>query len=327
MPLRDAAVTLGPHRLSPAAFLAPMASVSNPPFRAVCLRLGAGLATTEMVPAVRLARGRDRGPRPFERADGESVLHVQIFGHEPGILAEAAVRAEALGADAIDLNLGCPARKVVHSGSGAALGRDPIAGARALGAMARAVRIPVTAKIRSGWDAAGVNAVEAARRLEDAGAAMIAVHGRTREQQFGGKADWSVIRAVVEAVRIPVVGNGDVRSADDAERMVRETGCAAVMVGRGAMGRPWIFRALASGADGEPDPAERAAIFREFLDRYVRWAGADRASREMRKHLLWLVRGAPGAAAFRARAGSAGSPAGIEGLLDDAVGIMAGGRR
>lgn len=319
MRFADTSVRLGPFEIRPATLLAPMAAVSVPPFRAVCLAQGCGLATTEMVAARHLTVRRAwRKKKPFERAAGERVLHVQIFGNAPDVLADGARAAVDFGADAIEVNLGCPARKVVGSGSGAALGRDPAAAARALAAVVAAVPVPVTAKIRAGWDESSVNAVETARALAEAGAAWITLHPRTRAQMFGGRADWSLLARVVQAVPVPVIGNGDVRSHADAERMVRETGCAGVMVGRATIGRPWIFRALADGRDEEPPAAERIEIFRAYVEAYVAWAGPDRAIRELRKHLLWLVRGVRGAVSFRVAAQRVASPADVTALLDRA---------
>jgi nifR3 family TIM-barrel protein len=315
----DRSVFLGPHRVSPAALLAPMAAVSIPPFREACLAQQCGLATTEMVAARLLTVRRAwRKKKPFERAQGEKLLHVQLFGNSPEILAEGARAAVDFGADALDVNLGCPARKVVGSGSGAALGRDPATAARAVAAITAAVSVPVTAKLRAGWDDQSINVVEAARAVADAGAAWITVHPRTRMQMFGGRADWTLIARVVEAVSVPVVGNGDVRSAADAERMVKDTGCAAVMLGRAALGRPWIFRALSRGTDEDPPVAERLDIFRRYVERYVEWAGPEKAIREIRKHLLWLVRGVPGAPAFRAAAQRVRTPEEVGDLLERA---------
>lgn len=323
MGLIDApALRFGPHAVGPPVLLAPMASISNPPFRSLCLEMGCGLATTEMVAAAMLARAK-RPVRPaFERGTSERVLHVQLFGKDPSDLAQAARRAEAAGADALDFNLGCPARKVVATGAGAALARDVRASARALEAIVKAVRIPVSAKIRSGWDERHLNGPDLARALESAGAAMITIHGRTRDQQFGGRADWTAIRSVVEAVRLPVVGNGDVRTFGDADRMLRETGCAGVMIGRGALGRPWVFRCVALGLDEDPPVVERVAILRDHLRRYVAWTGTERACREMRKHLLWFVRGAAGAAAFRAAASRLSTPEEIDEWLARAADLL-----
>lgn len=319
MRFADTSVRLGPFEISPATLLAPMAAISVPPFRSACLGQRCGLATTEMVAAKQLTVRRAwRRKRPFERAAGERVLHVQIFGNAPEILAEGARAAVDFGADAIDINLGCPARKVVGSGSGAALGRDPAAAARAVAAVVAAVRVPVTAKIRAGWDESSVNAVETARAVADAGAAWVTLHPRTRAQMFGGRADWSLLARVVEATPVPVIGNGDIRSHADAERMIRQTGCAGVMVGRATIGRPWLFRALADGRDEEPTAGERLEIFRAYVEAYVAWAGPDRGIRELRKHLLRLVHGVRGAAAFRSDAQRVATPADVALLLERA---------
>jgi nifR3 family TIM-barrel protein len=313
----DTAFFIGPHRISPATLAAPMAAISNPPFRAACIEHGCGLATTEMVAAQRILHPRIwRRKPPFERAEGERVLHVQLFGKSAAVLADGARAAADHGADVIDLNLGCPARKVVGSGSGAALGRDPRVVAEVVGAVVAAVGIPVTAKIRAGWDEASVNAAACARAAADAGASAITVHPRTRAAMFRGRADRSVLAEVVAAVSIPVVGNGDVRSHADAEAMVRETGCAAVMIGRGALGRPWVFRSLRSGEDRDPGPEERREVFRRYVARYVLWAGEDRAVREIRKHLLWFIRGVRGAALLRVEAQRVASAGEVEALLD-----------
>lgn len=297
-----------------------MAGISVPPFRAICLSQRCGLATTEMIAARQLmAAGIRQKKRLFERALGERVLHVQIFGNSPAVLAEGARAAVELGADAIDINFGCPARKVVASGCGAALGRDVAMVGRAVAAVVAAVPVPVTAKIRAGWDESSINAVEAARAIADSGAAWVTLHPRTRMQMFSGRADWSLIARVVQAVQIPVIGNGDVRSHADAERMMRQTGCAGVMIGRGAIGRPWLFRALAEGRDEEPPIEERIEIFRRYLDAYVAWAGPERGVRELRKHLLRLVHDVRGAAAFRSAAGRVASPADVARLLEYAA--------
>lgn len=316
---------IGGIEVTPATVAAPMASISNPPYRAACLEMGCGLATTEMVAAQQMSHPRIwRKKPPFERAAGERWLHVQVFGNRPEVLAEGARAAEAHGADALDVNLGCPARKVVSSGSGAALGREAATAAAAVEAVVRATRLPVTAKVRLGWDDDHRNLLECAAAIEAAGAAAITVHPRTRMQMFGGRADWTWIARVVERVRIPVIGNGDVRSAADAERMRAETGCAAVMIGRAAMGRPWIFRELLEGRDGDPPPEERLGVFRRYVERYVGWAGEDRAVRELRKHLLWFVRGVPGAAAFRNEALRVSTAGDVERLLLRAAELWTG---
>lgn len=319
MRFADTTVRLGPFAIAPATVLAPMAAISLPPFRAACLAQRCGLATTEMVAARHLTVRRAwRKKKPFERAAGEQVLHVQLFGNSAAVLAEGAKAAVDFGADALDLNLGCPARKVVGSGSGAALGRETATAAAAVAAVVAAVQVPVTAKIRAGWDETSINAVDTARAIADAGAAWIAFHPRTKAQMFGGRADWSLLARVVAAVPIPVIGNGDIRSHADAERMVRETGCAGVMVGRATMGRPWLFRELADGLDEEPPVPERLAIFRRYVDAYVAWAGPARAIKELRKHLLWLVRGVRGAAQFRVAAQHAATAEDVATLLQRA---------
>ena len=318
---------IGPHAIGPGAALAPMAGITNPPFRRLCRELGAAFAVTELVSCHALVylaakarnRARPRGARTLALMDpfpGERPFFVQLYGREPAIMAEAARIAVGEGADVVDLNFGCPARKVIKGGegSGVALMRDPAL----LGAIAEAVAraVPVTAKIRLGWSAGERNAVEIARVLEAAGASALCVHARTREQGHSGPADLEGLGAVVAAVRLPIVGNGGVRSRRDAEEMIARTGCARVAVGQGAKGNPWIFREIAGG-EGAPALAERVATCRRHLALFAEWAGEPRAAIEMRKHACWYLKGFDGAAALRKRLGGAVDVASFEALLDE----------
>jgi tRNA-dihydrouridine synthase B len=285
--------------------LAPMDAITDGPFRRVARRLGADLVCTEFVSAEGLVRGAEGCARKLAFAPEERPVGIQVFGHRLESMVEAARRAEASAPDLIDLNFGCPARKVAGKGGGAGLLRTPDALEAIARAVVAAVAVPVTAKIRLGWDASSINAVEIAQRLEQAGVAGITVHARTRCQGFAGRADWAWIERVVRAVRVPVAGNGDVWEPEDAARMFRETGCAAVMIGRGAVGNPWIFRrarlALETGeAPPPPGRAERVAIALEHLGLAVREKGERRAVVEMRKHYRGYLRGLPAAAALRA---------------------------
>src|SRR5438067_122220 len=224
--------------------LAPMAAVTNAPFRLVARECGAGRLTSEEIDARGLVEGSARTAELASFLPEEHPIALQLLGGDPDVLAEAARRLEAAGADAIDLNMGCPVAKIVAKGQGSALMRDPLGAAVVLRTLRKAVAGAFTIKIRGGWDDCSVNAPEIARLAESEGVDAVTVHPRTRSQQYTGRAPWDVIAAVVVAVRIPVVGNGDVRSVDDARAMRAATGCAAVMIGRGALGRPWIFRGV-----------------------------------------------------------------------------------
>src|SRR5882672_4531825 len=234
--------------------LAPMAGVTNAPFRLVCREAGAGLLTSEEIDARALVEGNARTQAIAHYLPEERPIAFQLLGGDPDVLAEAARRLAAAGAAGIDLNMGCPVSKIVAKGQGAALMRDPLRAAVIFRTLRKAVDVPFTIKIRSGWDERTVNAVEIARIAEGEGVDAITVHPRTRSQQYTGRAPWDVIAAVVAAVRLPVIGNGDVRGVDDARAMVAATGCAAVMIGRGALGAPWIFRGVVT------TPPEQAAI-------------------------------------------------------------------
>jgi nifR3 family TIM-barrel protein len=290
--------------------LAPMAGVTNAPFRLVCRECGAGPLTSEEIDARALVLGNGRTRALAHCLPAERPIAMQLLGADPDVLAEAARRLEAAGADGIDLNMGCPVPKVVAKGQGAALMRDPLGTAVVLRTLRKAVtRVPFTVKIRGGWDARTVNAVQIARLAEGEGVDAITVHPRTRSQQFTGQAPWDIIAAVVAAVRIPVTGNGDVRSADDARAMVAATGCAAVMIGRGALGAPWIFRGRPAGRD------DRAAIVRRHAELIEAHLPERVALVQLKKHLAWYSAGLPGAAALRPRLFAAATPAEVRELF------------
>lgn len=242
--------------------LAPMANISNAPFRLVTRECGSAFSTTEEIDAMALIRGNSKALHIASSYPGEHPLAMQLLGADAETLVPAAQMLVERGAEMIDLNMGCPVRKIVAAGKGAALMRDVPRTARLLRSMRAAIPVPFTVKIRGGWDDEHLNAVEVAQMAEDEGVDAITVHPRTRSQQFSGKAPWDVIREVVEAVRIPVTGNGDVRSLADARAMQEATGCAAVMVGRGALGRPWIFD---EGYAGLAEDAQR--VYRERVIR------------------------------------------------------------
>lgn len=273
--------------------LAPMAGVTSAPFRLVARACGAGLLTTEELDARALLMASPRTRALARFLPEERPLAMQLLGGEPEVLAEAARRLEALGADAIDLNMGCPVSKIVAKGQGAALMRDPLRAAAVLRAMRAAVRVPLTIKIRGGWDDRTVNAPAIARTAEAEGVDAITVHPRTRSQQYAGRAPWEIIAGVVDAVRVPVTGNGDVRSHEDAARMIRATGCAAVMIGRGALGAPWVFGPV------PPDAETRARVIRHHCALAEALLPPRDALIHMQKHLAWYAAGQPGAAALR----------------------------
>lgn len=273
--------------------LAPMAAVTNAPFRLVARECGAGLLTSEEIDARGLVEGTGRTAELARYLPEEHPIAMQLLGADPDVLAEAARRLEAEGADAVDLNMGCPVAKIVAKGQGAALMRDPLAAALVLRAMRKAIDVPLTVKIRGGWDDRTLNAVEIARIAEGEGVSAITVHPRTRSQQFAGLAPRAIIAAVVDAVRIPVTGNGDVRSLADARALVAATGCAAVMIGRGALGAPWIFRGE------ELDRDEKARIIHRHCDLIETHLLPRTALVQVKKHLAWYGHGLPGAALMR----------------------------
>ena len=284
--------------------LAPMAGITDAAFRPLCKEFGAALVFTEMVSADGLVRDnrRSRGLLMFE--DDERPIGVQLFGPDPETMAEAARIAAALSPDLIDLNFGCPVRRVVKRMAGAALMRTPDVLGRIVRSVVDAVDLPVTAKIWSGWSPSEINAPDVARVAQDNGAVVVTVHARTRSMQFSGQADWRVIRRVKEGVSVPVIGNGDVRTPEDSRRMIEETGCDLVMIGRGAMGNPWLFRRgevlLKTGVSlPEPSERDRVELGIRHMKRAVLFKGEGVGVREMRKHLAWYTRGMRNGAALR----------------------------
>jgi nifR3 family TIM-barrel protein len=273
--------------------LAPMAGVTNAPFRLVARACGAGPLTSEELDARALVHDSAHTRALALYRPEERPIAMQLLGADPDVLAEAARRLEADGADGIDLNMGCPVAKIVAKGQGSALMRDPLLCAVIVRTMRKAVRVPLTVKIRGGWDDRHVNAVEIARIVEAEGVDGITVHPRTRSQQFTGRAPWDVIASVVAAVCVPVTGNGDVRSVDDARAMATATGCAAVMIGRGALGAPWVF----TGRD--VDTAGRSRIIRRHVELIEALLPGREALVQLKKHLAWYLTGRPHVTAVR----------------------------
>lgn len=301
---------IGTVELTGQALLAPMAGVTDRAFRELCTRFGAGYCVTEMVSAKALSYGDKKSESLMEIGPAERPCGIQLFGSEPEVMAVAAKRAMDFSPDVIDINMGCPMPKINSSGSGAVLMADPGRCAALVAAVRDAVPVPVTVKIRAGLDSSHINAPQVAAACEKAGAAAVAVHARTKAQLYQpGTVDWGVIRAVRQAVGIPVIGNGDVRSPSDAAHMLEETGCDAVMVGRAAMGNPWVFQqinaALREQVEIIPPPGifSRMYVMLQHIQRMVDYKGEHRAMQEARKHVARYLTGLHGAAAFRAQAG------------------------
>lgn len=277
--------------------LAPMAGITDKAFRLIARAHGCGLVYTEMVSAKALTYNNQKTRSLLDLTGEQPPIAVQLFGSEPEVMAEGASIAVQEGADIVDVNMGCPVPKIVRNGEGSALLADPGKACRIVRAIADAVNVPVTVKMRIGWDRSNIVATDLAKRLEEAGASAIAVHGRTRDQYYSGKADWNAIREVKKAVTVPVIGNGDIWVPADAARMLEETGCDAVMLGRGVLGNPWLVSNTLRFLNGEEpvmvgeEQKIQAAI--RHLDLAIELKGERAAVLEMRKHLAWYLKGLP----------------------------------
>lgn len=299
---------LGEHELAPYAMLAPMAGVSDRALRELCRRYGAVATVGEMVSSKGLVQGSRKSAGLMVIGEDEMPCAIQLFGEEPEAMARAAEKAQEYHPAWLDVNMGCPAPKIAGGGSGSALMRNPELASRIIRAVKSASSIPVTVKFRKGWDDAHVNAVEFAVMAEESGADAATVHGRTRAQMYAPPVDWEIIRRVKQAVSIPVIGNGDVVSPEAAKALYDATGCDLVMIGRGALGAPWLFRQvrqfLSTGHyDPVPSLETRMALMVEQMTLAVRYKGEGVASREARKHCGWYISGIRGAAQLRRAAG------------------------
>lgn len=285
---------------------APMAGVSNRAYRILAREASCGLACTEMISDKALLFGNPRTYEILDHINEPGPLSVQIFGSDPENMAKAAVIVERTGVEIIDINMGCPTHKIVSNGEGAALMKKPEQAARIVQEVVSRVKVPVTVKMRKGWDENSVNAVEMALLIEAAGAAAVTIHGRLRSQFYSGRADWEIIKAVKSALKIPVIGNGDVSTPIEAKKMIEQTGCDAVMIGRASLGNPWIFAQtvcyLTKGkVIAPPSIKEKLEIARRHLELLVETKGERIALFEMRKHAAWYVKGLPCAAIMRQR--------------------------
>ena len=304
--------------------LAPMAGVTDLPFRLLCKEQGAGLLCMEMISAKALQYNNKNTKALLEIDPRECPVSLQLFGSDPDIISEQAKRIEELPFQILDINMGCPVPKVVKNGEGSALMNQPELVYDIVYKTVRAIQKPVTVKIRKGFNDESVNAVEIARIVEEAGGAAVAVHGRTREQYYSGKADWDIIRQVKEAVSIPVIGNGDVTNGEKAIAMMEETGCDGVMIGRGAQGNPWIFSELLEyEKTGQMPPRPSREIIRETMLRHTRlqieFKGEYLGIREMRKHVAWYTKGLEGSAKLRDEINKVESYQELEALLKERV--------
>ena len=290
------------------AALAPMAGVADRSFRRLCREFGAAYTVSELISSKAVSLNDKKSLGMMNMIESERPVGLQLFGNEPEIMAAAAISGMQFNPDFVDINMGCPAPKVASNGGGSALMKDPILAAKIVKAVKESVSVPVTVKMRAGWDESSINATELAKRCEDAGASIITVHGRTRTQMYAPPVNFDIIKDVKKAVSIPVVGNGDIYTAKDAANMYEYTGCDFVMVGRGAMGSPWIFSQINAWMyEGitipEPSLSERMRVLIKQAQLTVEDKGENNAMREMRKHAAWYLKGIKGAAKYRNECG------------------------
>jgi tRNA-dihydrouridine synthase B len=296
-------MNIGKVKLDNPTVLAPLAGITNLPFRLLAKEAGCALVYSEMVSANGLVYKSAKTKSMLDSSLQEKPLAVQIFGSDPSVMAEAAGIVQSSGADILDINFGCSVKKVLKTGSGSALMKDPDKAEAIIKSVRSSIKIPLTIKIRTGWETSGSQAIKISKIAESCGVDAIAVHPRTTTQGFGGKADWSVIKAVKKAVTIPVIGNGDIAKPEDAVQMKKETNCNAVMIGRAAIGNPWIFSQIISVLNGDNyvpvDMIQRFDGMIHYLNSSVAYLGEERACKMMRSRLGWFVKGLPGSSHFR----------------------------
>lgn len=314
-------MNIGKIKLDNNIMLAPMAGVTDLPYRILCKEQGCGYMITEMVSAKAVLYNNKNTEILLQTRPQEQPAALQLFGSEPEIMADIAVRLEDIGFEGFDINMGCPVPKIVNNNEGSALMKNPLLASKIVETMAKRTALPVTVKFRKGFDEEHINAVEFAHIMEESGAAAITIHGRTREQFYSGEADWDIITKVVDAVSIPVFGNGDIFSANDAKAMLEQTGCAGVAVGRAARGNPWIFREIAAVMRGEaipprPSMEEIRTMIKKHVELMLEYKPEYIVVREMRKHVSWYTTGLKNCAALRGEVNNTQSIEELFELLD-----------